>query len=150
MTTLLLYGLATDPFPLRASPDSGPPDIATLTIVAANPNADPEKNTVTVQGISVTLPIGPAAKDLTNDAASIGPVAPDGWKLSDTKKGDGSIAYVFAPSAGQGVIGKQGLAFVFNNIATNTRDGATRITIKEGSTVDLTQDLFVSKFPNGW
>ena len=87
MTTLLRYDLATGPFPLQASPASGHLNIATLTIVAANPNADPEKNTVTVKGISVTLPIGPDAKDLTNETASIGRAFPKGLDAEPNEGG---------------------------------------------------------------
>jgi hypothetical protein len=126
------------------------PAVATLTVVASNPSADPVKNPVTVQGLSVTLPVGPNASDLTSDATGIGPVAPAGWVLKDTKPGSGTVEYVFAPQAGQGVIGKQGLSFVFNNVTTNTQEGTCQITIKEGSTGNPTKALFATKFPSGW
>ncbi len=170
---LLRYDLVTEPFPLQASVAPKPlqdeaqtapaddevappeslsaeaPSVAVLTIVASNPNPDPVKNPVIVKGVSITIPVGANATDLTN-GDKLGPVAPDGWKLSDTKSGAGLIAFVFEPQDGHGAVGKQGLAFTFNTVTVNTQPGTAQLTLKEGSAGNPTTTLRVTKFPNGW
>ncbi len=147
MTTQLRYDVSTTPFPLQASPADGAPSTATLTVVAANPTPS---TPVTLQGINIALPVGSDGKSLTADATGIGPVAPDGWRLQTTKHGSDSVEYVFVPQPGKGVIGKQGLAFNFNNIRVNTQPGPCQLTVKEGSTGNPTTQLSVTKFPAGW
>lgn len=172
-TPLLRYDLVTEPFPLQASAAPKPledaaqtapaeeegappellrleaPSVVVLTIVASNPNPDPVKNPVILKGLSITIPVGPNATDLTN-GGKLGPVAPDGWKLSDTKPGDGLLVFVFEPEAGHGAVGKQGLAFTFNTVTVNSQPGTAQLTIKEGSAGNPTTTLRVTKFPNGW
>jgi hypothetical protein len=146
VTTLLRYELTTDPFPLEASPASGSPELATLKVVGSNP--DPA-NPVTIRSVSITLPVGPEAAQLTNSAPD-GPVAPDDWTLKETKPGEGMVQYVFKPNAGKGQIAGQGLAFIFNNIQPNTQPGVAAITVAEGTEDGGSQQLLVTKFPNDW
>jgi hypothetical protein len=147
MGTLLRYDVSTSPFPLQASPADGAPSNATLTVVAANPTPS---TPVTLQGVNIAIPVGPDAKSLTADATGVGPVAPAGWRLQATKPGSESVEYVFVPQPGQGSVGRQGLAFVFNNIRVNTQPGPCQLTVKEGSTGSPTTQLAVTKFPAGW
>ena len=145
-TTLLRYELTTDPFPLEASPATGSPELATLKIVGSNPDpADP----VTLRSVSITVPVGADAAQLTNSAPD-GPVAPDDWTLKETKLGEGVVQYVFKPNAGKGQIAGQGLAFIFNNIQPNTQPGVAAITVAEGTEDGGSQQLLVTKFPNDW
>ena len=150
MTTLLRYGLTTEPFPLQTSPAAGPAFEAGLTVVASNPNKDPDRHPVTLQGLSIIIPVGPDADDLTATAAGIVPVAPSGWTPQDAKPAAGLMEYPFAPQPGQGVVGETGLAFVLENIATNTKPGPSQITVKEGSAGNPIEQFSVSKFPPGW
>lgn len=121
-----------------------------LTVVASNPNADPDKNPVTLQGLSITIPVGPDATDPTADGTKLGPVAPDGWTLTNTKPGAGTVELVFTPQAGHGVVGRKGLAFTFNSVTVNTQPGTAQVTVKDGSAGNPTKALCVTKFPNGW
>lgn len=151
MTTLLRYGLTTEPFPLLTSPAGGPPFEAALTVVASNPNKDPDRHPVTLQGLSIIIPVGPNAADLTASTTGIVPVAPNGWTPMDPKPAAGIIEYPFEPQPGQGVIGENGLAFVLTNIATNTKPGPCQITVKEGTPGNPTEQFPpISKFPPGW
>ena len=61
-TTLLKYSIMTEPFPLQASPEKGTAKTASVTIVASNPSPD---NPVTLKSISIILPIGSGATDLS-------------------------------------------------------------------------------------
>jgi DNA-binding beta-propeller fold protein YncE len=150
MSTLLRYDLTTNPFPLQASPESGDSISAALTVVASNPKADPVKNPVTLKGFSIKIPVGPDASELTSNATSIKPIAPSGWTAKDPRKGSGSVEYQFIPDVGQGSVGRQGIAFVLNDIKINTQTGTVEVTIKEGSRGNPVAKLFVTKFPHGW
>ena len=158
MPTLLRYDLTTDPFPLQASPPppaegapTRPPIVARLTVVASNTSATPDRNPVTLNGISVTIPVGPNAAHLAASEADIGPVAPAGWELTDTKKGEGVVEYVFDPKEGQAQVGRQGLAFIFNNIKINSQPGTCQISVAEGSASSVNRaQFYLTKFPNGW
>jgi YVTN family beta-propeller protein len=145
-TTLLRYDISTDPFPLQASPKSGDSVVATLKVAGSNPKPS---QPVQLQGLSITLPVGTDASDLT-DNAPISAIPPDGWSLTDTKKGQGSVEYVFKPNQGQGLVSKQGLVFSFDNIQINAETGTCQITVKEGSAGNPVEQLYVTKFPNAW
>ena len=150
--TLLHYALTTEPFPLQASPASGNAVVAQLTVVATNATS----NDVLLQGISVTLPIGDGATQLTSNTAAIGPVPPPGWILAETQYPAGSVVYVFQPTGGVVSVGAgQALVFVFNNVTVNTAPGTVEIEVMEGSNncqppACPTYPLNVTKFPNGW
>jgi hypothetical protein len=146
MSTLLNYALTTEPFPLQASPDSGTPNTATLTVVGSNPN--PTKPVLLI-GISIKLPIGPDASDLTASAPSA-PVPPDGWSLSQTKEGEGSVEYVFDSPPGQGTVGASGLAFNFNAVQINDQPGTVEVIVTEATEGNPRTQLSVTKFPNAW
>lgn len=145
-TVLLRYEVTTDPFPLQASNTSGLPNTATLQVVASNPNP---LLPVNLKGLGITVPIGQDSSDLTAIPPTP-PVPPDGWTLANTKKGSGTIEYVFQPKAGHGIVGRKGLAFAFDVIQVNSVPGTSQVTIKEGSPGDPTKELLITKFPNGW
>lgn len=145
--TQLRYDVSTSPFPLQASPAEGGQSVATLTVVAANPTPSAP---VTLQGVNIAIPVGTDGASLTADATGIGPVAPDGWRLQGAKPGAGTVEYAFVPQPGQGSVGRQGLAFVFNNVRVNTQPGPCEITVKEGTAGKPTEQLTVTKFPAGW
>src|SRR6476660_470989 len=82
----LRYAVTTDPFTLEASPATGSPESATLKVVGSNP--DPT-NPVTLTSVSITVPVGPDAAQLT-DVKPDSVVPPDGWTFQ-TKLGDGVV-----------------------------------------------------------
>jgi hypothetical protein len=146
MPTQLRYDLTTDPFPLQASPASGGPVTAKLTVVGSNPTPS---QPVTLQGLSLTVPVGADANSLTSTQPA-DPVPPDGWKLQAVEPGTGSVEYVFYPQAGQGQVGGQGLAFTFNAVVVNTEPGTCLVSVKEGSAGNPRAQLQVTKFPPSW
>jgi hypothetical protein len=145
--------LTTNPFPLQASGASGNPNMATLTIVASNPNPT---TPVTLQGLIITLPTGPNATELTTDALDIKPIAPTGWTLKDRQTPAGLIKYLFSPDKGQGDVKEDGLSFVFNKVQVNSTTGTIEVVITEGSndcdpnSTCPTAQLYLTKFPNTW
>jgi microcystin-dependent protein len=148
--TLLNYALLTEPFPLQASPDSGSTKPAKLTIVASNPN--PEAPVTIKKKISITLPIGATARDLTA-TAPLNTVAPQYWTPpSKPRLGEGVAIYDFTPTAGHKDVTDQGLNFIFNDVAINQQSGSCLIEITEviSDTEDYQTTLSVTKFPYGW
>ena len=145
MATKLNYALTTDPFPLQASPAAGTPNIARLTIVASNSGSQP----VTLQGITITIPIGPDASQLASTEPS-NPITPLGWTLDETKKGAGVVEYVFMPQEGNNQIADEGLVFTFNAIRINSQPGTANVTVKEYTATGATLSFSVTKFPAGW
>ena len=146
MAPKLNYALTTDPFPLQVSPATGTPHIAKLTIVASNPDSS---QPVTLKGITITIPVGPKASELANTAPS-NPVAPTGWKLDDTKQGEGALEYVFMPEDGHDQVADEGLTFTFDAIRINTEPGTAKVSIKEVTSTSAMVPFSVTKFPAGW
>ena len=141
--TLLTYVLTTEPTPLQASPQSGNLTTATLTIVATNPNPDP----VTLQGLSVTLPVGSSDTDLTPSTTSIVPIPPNNWRLAPNSPQDGK--FVFYPDAGHGAV-SSALTITFQDVEINRQVGTVEVVVTEGSTGNPTKTLLLTKFPYGW
>jgi hypothetical protein len=154
LTTLLRYDLTTNPFPLQASPETGNLNQATLTIVVSNPNADPDKNSVTLQGIIISIPVGTDSTDLVGDSSDIHPVPPPGWNQPTSQTQNGNIEYTFGPKAGAAKVGGDALIFAFN-VEVNSRPGTVKIEVTEGSSNCVppdcpTQDIYLTKFPDTW
>lgn len=152
MNTLLAYSITTNPFPLEASGQSGSPYLAQLTVVATNNTG----SDVTLQGVTIKIPVGQGAAQLTNDAQKIGPVPSANWTLKDTQYPTGFVQYLFLPNTGYGTVAKNAsLNFIFNNIQINSQTGQAEIDVTEGSNNCLPPNcpvaqLFVTKFPNAW
>jgi len=137
----------TDPFPLQASPGTGTVRSAKLTIVASNKNP---KVPLTVNKVSITLPIGIRANDLTN-AVPDAPSPPFKWTYNGNSQGAGKVTYRFTPEPGFKEVKDQGLNFVFKNIAVNTQVGTFRIEIEEvRPDAENNVTLTGAKFPSGW
>jgi hypothetical protein len=155
MSVLLDYAASTDPFPLESSPSTGPLVTCVLTITASNPAPDPVKSPVTIEGVQVTLPLGDSGAALTDDPASIGAVAPAGWKL---QPGTDAGVYAFVPTAGSAVVADVSLEFAFNDVQVNRQPGTVeRLLVAEGSGGCQPPDCpvddlsgAVTKFPAGW
>ncbi|MFZ6776281.1 YncE family protein [Undibacterium sp. Ji83W] len=142
--TLLDYVLASTPNPLQAS------SIAVLTFLATNnrPTA------VTLKGISIKIPIGPAASELATGSEQITQAAPNTqWKHNEPKLETGFVSFVFVPVAQKPFTlqPKDELTFVLANIPVNNKPGSAEITVTEGSNEsNPTTILGISKFPPGW
>jgi hypothetical protein len=155
MPTLLRYALTTSLFPLQTSPESGDPVVSTLTIVASNAHPSPNTNTVQLQGLIVTVPVGSNGADLTEDAQAIAPVAPAGWRLQGTQYPSGSASFIFVPQGGSAQVGGTSLVFTLTSVAMNRQTGTVEVNVTEGSGGCQApncpvQPLYVTKFPNGW
>jgi DNA-binding beta-propeller fold protein YncE len=149
---LLTWSLGAEPFPLQASAATGGLSPATLTILATNATTAP----VTLQGVSITLPVGLGATELTPDPTGIVPVPPPGWPAPQVSYPAGAAVWVFLPPQGGGAVPADGsLAFSLNQVQVNRVPGSTQVTVMEGSggcspPACPTQALAVTKFPNGW
>ncbi|MGH8525049.1 MAG: hypothetical protein ACREXY_12810, partial [Gammaproteobacteria bacterium] len=152
MSTVMCYGVATDPMTLEASPATGDLTKVSMTVVVSNPTS----SAVTLEGLIVTLPIGDSGTDLTSDWKDIGPVPADKWNLHNTTTSAGQVQYVFYPDSGHGSVGSEGLAFVFQTIEVNRQPGTFQLVVTEGSggchpSSNCPQYCkLISKFPNGW
>jgi hypothetical protein len=147
------YALATDPFPLQASPATGNLVSCVLTILVSNPAADPAKQPVTIEGIEITLPIGGEPSELTLDATGVYAVPPGGW----TPEGDMPAGvYAFVPPGGSIAVGAEPLVFVLAEVQVNREAGVVEgLTVQEGSGGCQPPDcptvqLPLVKFPSGW
>jgi hypothetical protein len=150
---LLDYALATDPFPLQASPTTGGLVSCVLTVLASNPATDPAKQPVTVKGIVITVPIGGEQSELTPDATGIYAVPPGGWtRQPNTPAG----VFAFVPPGGSIAVGADPLVFVLAEVQVNRVAGVVEgLTVQEGSGGCRpphcpTVPLPLVKFPSGW
>jgi YVTN family beta-propeller protein len=116
---LLTYAALTDPDPLRAGTS------ATLTLVISNGT----RQIVTVESITVTLPIGTTAKTLTASPNGIATPPTPGW---DVAQSGGSFTLTpQTPGAAQ--VGAAGLVFVFANVGVNDQPGTCTVTVVESA-----------------
>jgi hypothetical protein len=146
---LLTYAVATDPFPLLASPNSGNLNKARFTVVATNGTG----GDVVMDGIIVQFPIGTEGNCLTLDPTAIGAVPPESWNLSSAVTEPGR--YIFTPYSGYATVPNgEALAFVFNNIEVNRAPGTFAMEITE-ATGNCDPDCpvyttWLTKFPTAW
>jgi YVTN family beta-propeller protein len=115
--TLLDYAFLTEPDPLQAT------TAATLTLVVSN--SGPQ--IVTCTSMTVTLPVGTNTKDLTASPAGISTTPPTGWRVAQS-----GGAFTLTPqNASAGKVGRDGLAFIFANVAVNDQIGTCAVRIDE-------------------
>src|SRR5215210_8892610 len=108
---LLNYIVYTTPDPLQASPQTGDPSLATLTIVVSNSKAQ----AVDCQSIEFSFLEGTNARDFFSDSTGIGTSAPTGWSLTQS----GSVFTAKPGTAQDGEIGPDGVVFILSNIQVN-------------------------------
>ncbi|HTD32843.1 MAG TPA: hypothetical protein VK665_04210, partial [Candidatus Elarobacter sp.] len=116
---LLTYAALTDPDPLRVATS------ATLTLVISNGT----RQIVTVESITVTLPVGTTAKTLTSSPNGIATPPTPGW---DVVQNGGSFTLT-PQTPGAAKVGAPGLVFVFANVAVNDQPGTCTVTIVESA-----------------
>ncbi|MEL7425049.1 MAG: hypothetical protein AAFN81_18830, partial [Bacteroidota bacterium] len=91
MPTLLTYAIQTTPTPLTAGATDG-----SLTFLATNETDNP----VSIEGISISIPVGTEADQLTKLPASIAVQCPEGWKESPPNKSEpGVYKIIFVPKS---------------------------------------------------
>ena len=121
--TLLDYAINPTPYPIQASPSTGNPNLASLTLVVSNS----KRHIITCSGIALTLPTGANAKDFCSDATGIFSTLPTGWSV----KQQGGL-FTFTPDTNdKGQVGKDGLVFGLSGIKVNQEPGSFQITIAE-------------------
>ncbi|MBP6302312.1 MAG: hypothetical protein KBB37_00415 [Bacteroidia bacterium] len=141
-STQLTYSLSTTPGPLTA----GLAD-AIITFTAKNNTG----SDVSLQGITIGLPIGTGATNLTNTPGQISVMVAAGLQQTKTNQTSGTYTFVFDPATAPLIVNPgTSLVFTFNNIALNNAAGASNIIITEGTPGSPTQPLLVSVFPGGW
>jgi hypothetical protein len=138
--TLLAYAVQTTPDPLQASPQTGDPSLAALTIIVANQKGYGIK----CQSISFSFLQGTNARDFFSDSTGIATSAPKGWSISQ----EGSLFTATPETAQDGEIGPAGLVFFISNIPVNDQPGTTEMIITEvTSSKTGTLSIPLAKFP---
>ncbi|MEL7425048.1 MAG: cytochrome D1 domain-containing protein [Bacteroidota bacterium] len=143
MSTQLTYVIRTTPNPLTAGAAN-----ASVTLLATNET----DKAISLEGISIGIPVGTEADDLTNLPGQIVADYPKVWKENppNTSK-PGVYKIIFAPESGTiPVAPHSSLTFVLNKIAINSVDGTVDLSITEGSVGQPTQVISASKFPKSW
>lgn len=139
---VLTYDISTNPFPLQANADN-----VSLTIVATNNTA----SSVTLAGFTINLPVGTGGGHLTNAAARVAAVTPEGFDTPEKSVSEGTVKFAYENTAEITVRSKQSIVFVLNSIAVNPVTGTAEITIGEVHGVSSRiKKLNVTKFPQGW
>lgn len=152
MELVLHYYAITDPFPLQASLEDQPNNIASLMIVASNNTADDVK----LDGFKIKIPVGPGANELTNFGMEVEAVHPENWTVSEPKIEKDNLIFLFQPEKGYSALpANSSLNLIFNKIKVNTYTGQVDIQLYEGHGGCVPPDcpekiLSVTKFPYGW
>jgi hypothetical protein len=139
---VLTYDISTNPFPLQASAEN-----VSLTIVATNNTAA----NVVLAGFTINLPVGTGGGHLTNAAARITALTPEGFDTPEKSESEGTLKFAYENDTEITIRPKQSIVFVFNSIAVNPVTGTAEITIGEVHGVSSRiKKLIVTKFPQGW
>jgi hypothetical protein len=136
---LLTYGVLPVPNPLLASGG------ASLTLVVSNGGSQ----IVTVASITITLPVGTNAKNLTPSGNGITTQPSAGWNVAQN-----GGAFTLTPQTAEAAkVGARGLAFVFSSIAVNGEPGTCTLAIAESASSpakpqqNRTTGIALAKFP---
>ncbi len=151
MSSLLQYALISHPFPLVASPASGPATEASLTLVATNATSA----SVPFEEVAIRLPVGDGATQLTPDDVGIQVEPPDHWKLDETQRTPGYVEFFFVPDQGYASVGaNKSMSFIFNNLTINRVIGTAEIVVTEQESNGVDEErqhkLPITKFPPDW
>lgn len=137
---LLSYIVHTNPDPLQASPQTGDPSLATLTIVVSNSKG----HIVNCKSIRFSFLKGTNAKDFFVDSTGIAASHPAGWALTQ----NGGLFTATPDTTKDGEIGPAGLTFVLSKIKVNQQPGTTNLAITEETASHLgTLNYPLAKFP---
>jgi hypothetical protein len=75
--TLLDYAINPTPYPIQASPSTGNPNLASLTLVVSNSKG----HIITCSKIALSFRIGGNAEDFCSDATGISSSPQTGWSV---------------------------------------------------------------------
>jgi YVTN family beta-propeller protein len=121
--TLLDYAINPTPNPIQASPSTGDPNLASLTLVVSNHSGD----IITCSSISLSFTSGTNAEDFCSDPTGISSSPQTGWSVQQE---DG--LFTFTPDTQEkGQVGGDGLVFGLSGIKVNQQPGPFQITLDE-------------------
>ena len=121
--TLLDYAINPTPYPIQASPSTGDPNLASLTLVASNHSGD----IITCSSISLGFLPGTNAEDFCSDPTGISSSPQTGWSVQQQ-----SGLFTFTPDTTEkGQVGGDGLVFGLSGIKVNQKPGSFQITLDE-------------------
>lgn len=134
-TTLLDYGISSDPQPLEATLTADDTTTSAMQIVISNGSANP----IWCEKITFTLPVGTAASDLCDSAAAAQmqsfSVPAGRWQIAQTAPG----VFVATPLQNSyREITSAGLGFILYNIQVNQQVGNVTLSVQEQSSTDGT------------
>ncbi|MEW2633890.1 hypothetical protein AB0903_20100 [Streptomyces sp. NPDC048389] len=147
---LLSYELATNPDPLKASPENiGVPEETGELIIVGSRRSGASAD---VQWIKVKVPAGTMSPDLATDLSKVTPrISLDGWTVqlnSSTKE------FVFSPAASHAPVGPEtGFTIQLSELPISRKVGTAPITVtessREGSSAFASRSTIfnVGKFP---
>ena len=144
METILDYRLQPDPNPFTVGTTNGQ-----LSLIVANP----EQDSIKLEGIIVTIYYGSEQRALTDEPENIELHFPQGWKKEDSSisSSNHTFSFVLGPKEGDHMLidGQSSRTFKFTNININNQ-GIAEIKITEGTVGNPVVQKTVSKFPEGW
>src|SRR5215469_12119827 len=121
--TLLDYAINPTPYPIQASPSTGDPNLASLTLVVSNHSGD----IITCSSISLSFTPGTNAEDFCSDPTGISSSPQTGWSVQQQ-----SGLFTFTPDTQEkGQVGGDGLVFGLSGIKVNQQPGPFQITLDE-------------------
>jgi DNA-binding beta-propeller fold protein YncE len=121
--TLLDYAINPTPYPIQASPSTGDPNLASLSLVVSNHSGD----IITCSSISLSFTPGTNAEDFCSDPTGISSSPQTGWSVQQE---DG--LFTFTPDTQEkGQVGGDGLVFGLSGIKVNQKPGPFQITLDE-------------------
>jgi YVTN family beta-propeller protein len=147
MSTLLSYSIDTNPQLLQASPATGSLLNGSITLAAINNTG----GSVTIHGISIGIPTGAPANNLTDQPAAIYKNLPAGWIPDSPVSSAGLYTFMFSAPAGSATIENgESLSFSFSSIPLVREPGTPVIVITEGSAGGPQDTPGIILYPNGF
>ena len=121
--TLLDYDINPTPYPIQASPSTGDPSKASLSLVVSNHS----HHIITCSKIALGFRTGGNAEDFCSDATGISSSPQTGWSVQQ----QGGL-FTFTPDTNdKGQVGGDGLVFELKGIKVNQEPGPFQITLDE-------------------
>jgi DNA-binding beta-propeller fold protein YncE len=121
--TLLDYDINPTPYPIQASPSTGDPSKASLSLVVSNHS----HHIITCSKIALSFRIGGNADEFCSDPTGISSSPQTGWSVQQ----QGGL-FTFTPDTNdKGQVGGDGLVFGLSGIKVNQQPGPFQITLDE-------------------
>jgi hypothetical protein len=142
MSTLLTYEINLYPLPTAGR------DVQLNLVVTNNSSA-----AIVLQGISIALPVGNAATDITDNVNGIVQLCPTGWKACPPPQaGAGTMTFLYLPATGNKITVNANDSFTLTlyNVVLNEAAGTATLIITEGSSKNPTELLDITTYPGNW